>query len=238
MKKTPHINLPENSGFHKTVLMPGDPNRTLAIAEKFLENPKKINSVRGALAYNGTYKGKPVSVMTSGMGMPSMGIYAYELYTFFGVENIIRIGSAGAINRNLSLRDVIAAQAACTNSAFAGQYQLPGTVAPAVSYSLLKTADETAQENQIPFTVGTVLTSDTFYDDSGATMQWDKMNVLAVEMETAALYMTAARCKKNALSLLTISDLIFAPEQQLTAEERAVSLNPMILLALETAAKL
>ena len=238
MKQTPHINLKDGDSFHKTVLMPGDPLRAGHIAETFLESPVLINSVRGMSAYNGRYKDLPITVMASGMGMPSMGIYAYELFTFFGVENIIRIGSAGAICKELKLRDIIAVQAACTNSNFAAQYSLPGTFAPAATFSLLQKAVQTAEKQNAPLQVGTVLTSDTFYDDSESAMIWEKMGVLAVEMETAALYMTAARCKKKALSLLTVSDRLFDPTEELTAQGRETSLNNMVRLALDTAVSL
>lgn len=238
IKTTPHIVPKNGTHFAKTVLMPGDPLRAKYIAENFLTTPVLVNDVRGMLGYSGFWENKEISVMASGMGAPSMGIYSYELFRFFNVENIIRIGSAGGIRKDLKVRDILAAQGSCTNSAYPDQYLLPGTFAPIASYLLLKTADRTAQEMGIDLKIGNVLTSDTFYDDGRDTMTWETMGVLATEMETAALYCNAARLRKNALSLLTISDCLFAPEIQLTAEERQTTMNEMILLALNTATKL
>ena len=233
---TPHINaVPDD--FAKTVLMPGDPLRAKFIAENFLTEPRLVNSVRGINGYTGTYKGVPVSVMASGMGMPSMAIYSYELFNFFGVENIIRIGSAGSINNDIKVRDIVIGMGACTNSNFASQYDLKGTFAPICSYNLLKTCTDTANELGFDVKVGNLYSSDTFYDDSLSAANWGKMGVLAVEMEAAALYMNAARSHKNALAICTISDHILTGEAT-TAKERQTSFTDMMKLALETAIKL
>lgn len=234
---TPHISA--NPGdFAKTVLMPGDPLRAKFIAETFLENPVLVNNVRGIQGYTGTYKGTKVSVMASGMGMPSIGIYSYELFNFYGVENIMRIGSAGAISPDLELYDVVAGMGACTNSDYVKQYDLPGTYAPIASYSMLQTCVETAKELGVDVKVGNLLSSDTFYDDANSLAKWQKMNnVLAIEMETAALYMNAARAGKNALSICTISDCPFKGTLT-TPEERQNSFTQMMEIALNTAVKL
>ncbi|MDD6808157.1 MAG: purine-nucleoside phosphorylase [Oscillospiraceae bacterium] len=234
---TPHINAsPED--FAKTVLMPGDPLRAKYIAENYLEDAKLVNNVRGIQGYTGTYKGVPVSVMASGMGIPSIGIYAYELFNFFNIENIIRIGSAGAIADDLQLRDIVAGMSACTNSNFAAQYDLPGTYAPTASYKLLKTLTDTADELGTPIKVGSFYSSDTFYDDTNGLAVWQKMhNVLATEMESAALYMIAARAGKNALAICTISDAPLRGES-LDAEARQNTFTQMMEIALNTAIKL
>ncbi|MBR5473477.1 MAG: purine-nucleoside phosphorylase [Clostridia bacterium] len=233
---TPHINATPND-FAKTVLMPGDPLRAKFIAENFLENVRLVNSVRGINGYTGSYNGVPVSVMASGMGMPSMAIYSYELFNFFGVENIIRIGSAGSINNDIKVRDIVVGMGACTNSNYASQYGLNGTFAPICSYKLLKTCTDTASKLGFDIKVGNLYSSDTFYDDSGSTINWGKMGVMAVEMEAAALYMNAARAGKNALAICTISDHILTGEAT-TAEERQNTFTDMMKLALETAIKL
>lgn len=233
---TPHIDaVPED--FAETVLMPGDPLRAKFIAENFLENARLVNSVRGINGYTGEYKGKTVSVMASGMGMPSMAIYSYELFKFFNVKNIIRIGSAGSINQNIRVRDIVIGMGACTNSNYASQYGLSGTFAPICSYKLLKACTETATELGLEFKVGNLYSSDTFYDDSASTAEWAKMGVMAVEMESAALYMNAARLGKNALAICTVSDHILTGEAT-TAEERQTSFTDMMRLALETAVRL
>lgn len=232
---TPHIVLQNDVGFAKTVLMPGDPLRAKMIAETFLEDAVLVNNVRGIHGYTGTYHGCRVSVMASGMGIPSIGIYAYELYTFFGVENIIRVGSAGGIGDGIALRDLVAGLGAHTNSAFASQFGARGTVAPTCSYKLLKTADRCAEALGLPLKIGTLLSSDTFYDaDETSLKTWAACGALAVEMESAGLYLTALRCKKHALTLCTISDLPFTGEG-CTAEERQNTFTDMIRLALETA---
>ena len=230
---TPH-NSAKMGDFAKTVLMPGDPLRAKFIAETFLKDAKLVNNVRGIHGYTGTYDGVPVSVMASGMGMPSIGIYSHELYTQYGVENIMRIGSAGAISEKLKLRDVVAASGACTNSNFAHQYQLPGTFAPIADFTLLETAVSVARGMGVEMPVGNLLSSDTFYDASQSTMKWAKMGVLAVEMEAAALYMTAASLGKRALAICSISDSLVTGEE-LSAEDRQNTFTTMMEIALKTA---
>lgn len=229
---TPHIE--ETKNIAKTVLMPGDPLRAKFIAENFLENATQFNSIRNMFGYTGTYQGKLVSVMGSGMGMPSIGIYSYELYKFYDVDNIIRVGTAGGIDKSLKIRDVIIAQGACTNSNFAVQYNLPGTYAPIATYSLLEKAVESAKAQGTNYRVGNILSSDIFYNaDQTAIEKWRKIGVLAVEMEAAALYMNAATCGKNALAILTISDIIGGEET--TAQEREQGFTDMMKIALSLA---
>lgn len=230
---TPHNNA-NIDDFAKTVLMPGDPLRAKFIAENSLEDPVLVNGVRGINGYTGMYDGKIVSVMASGMGMPSIGIYSYELFNFYGVENIIRIGSAGAISDEVNLRDIVIGMAACTNSNYAAQFALPGTYAPIADYKLLRQAVEVAEERGVDVKVGNLLSSDTFYDDSERLSDWRKMGVLAVEMESAALYMNAARSGKNALCICTVSDCPFTGES-CTAEERQNTFTEMIEIALKVA---
>ena len=237
--KTPHINLiDEKLGFGKTVLMPGDPLRAKFIAENFLENPVLVNNVRGVNGYTGFYKGVKVSVMASGMGMPSIGIYSYELYKHFGVQNIMRIGSAGAINENVKLRDIVAAMGACTNSNFQSQYGLNGNIAPICNYDMLSIVKRIADDMGINMPVGNLLSSDTFYDDTTPAVKWGKVGCLAVEMEAAALYMTAQRLNMRALAICTISDLVYPPFDSLSADEREKSFTQMMELALNTAVEL
>lgn len=233
---TPH-NSANIDDFAKTVLMPGDPLRAKFIAENFLEDPVLVNGVRGINGYTGMYNGKIVSVMASGMGIPSIGIYSYELFNFYNVENIIRIGSAGAISDEVNLRDIVIGQGACTNSNYASQFNLPGTYAPIASYKLLKQAVDFAQDAGVNYKVGNLFSSDTFYDDAASLSDWRKMGVLAVEMETAALYMNAARAGKKALAVCTVSDSLITGEA-LSAKERQNSFTDMIRLSLETAAEL
>ena len=229
---TPHINSTPDQ-IAKTVLMPGDPLRAEFVARNFLENATLFNNVRGINGFTGTYQGKKVSVMASGMGMPSIGIYSYELFNFFDVDNIIRIGSAGAISDKLKLRDIVLAMGACTNSRFAEQYHLPGTYAPIASYKLLSQAVAIAEDHGFSYQVGNILSSDTFYNDEPSdTLAWTKMGVLAVEMEAAALYMNASRAGKNALAICTVSDSILTGEA-LPAIERQNSFTDMMTLALE-----
>ncbi len=230
---TPHNNA-KKGDIAKTVLMPGDPLRAKFIAETYLENPVCYNEVRGMLGFTGTYKGVPVSVQGSGMGMPSMGIYSYELYSEYDVENIIRIGTAGSIADNINLREVIIGVSASTNSNYAAQYRLPGTYAPTASWKLIAAAVKAAEEKGCIYHAGNILSSDTFYDDANSLADWNKMGVLAVEMESAALYMNAARAGKNALCILTVSD---CPLKGLatTAEERQTSFRDMMEIALEAA---
>ncbi len=234
---TPHINAkPED--FAKTVLMPGDPLRAKYIAENFLENARLVNNVRAINGYTGTYKGKEVSVMASGMGMPSIGIYSYELFNFFDVENIIRVGSAGALDKNINVRDIVLGMGASTNSDYQRQFNLPGTFSATASYKLLKTAAEECEKRASHFHVGNIISSDTFYDaDETVNARWAEMGILAVEMEAAALYMNAAKAKKNALAICTISDNIVTGEA-LDAENRQNSFTEMMEIALETAIKI
>ncbi len=237
--KTPHINLTdEQLGFGKTVLMPGDPLRAKFIAENFLDNPVLVNNVRGVNGYTGFYKGVKVSVMASGMGMPSIGIYSYELYKHFGVQNIMRIGSAGAISGNVNLRDIVAGMGACTNSDFQSQYGLKGHIAPICDYDMLSTAKNIADSMNINMPVGNLLSSDTFYDDTTPAVKWGKIGCLAVEMEAAALYMTAQRLGMRALAICTISDLVYPPFDSLSASDREQSFTQMMELALNTAVEL
>lgn len=232
MTPTPH-NGAKKGEIAKTVLMPGDPLRAKYIAETYLENPVQVTSVRNMLGYTGTYKGKEITVMGGGMGMPSMGIYSYELYHFYDVDQIIRIGSAGSLQDKVELMDVVIAMGACTDSNYAYQYGLPGTFAPIADYELLARAAEAAGKLGTKAVVGNVLSSDIFYNaDSGVNDKWRNMGVLAVEMETAALYMNAAAAGKKALCLLTISDLVFG-EEKLSAEERQLGFGKMIEIALE-----
>ncbi len=227
---TPHNGAKEGE-IAKTVLMPGDPLRAKFIAETYLTDAVCFNTVRNMLGYTGMYHGKRVSVMGGGMGIPSVGIYTYELFNFYGVENIIRIGSAGGIADNVHVRDVVIGMGACTNSNYAAQYNLPGTFAPVASYDLLKGAAAAAEKLNVHAVVGNVLSSDTFYDDNAdALSAWKKMGVLAVEMEAAALYMNAARAGKNALCLLTISDCPFTGES-LSAQERQTGFTQMMEIA-------
>ncbi|MBE6772688.1 MAG: purine-nucleoside phosphorylase [Clostridia bacterium] len=237
MTNTPHINLLDDIGFAKTVLMPGDPLRAKMIAETFLENAVLINNVRNIQGYTGFYKGHKVSVMASGMGIPSIGIYSYELFSFFGVENIIRIGSAGGIGEGIKLRDVVAGIGANTNSAYLNQYGVTGTLAPTCSYELLRAADECAKEIGIELKVGNLLSSDTFYDaDEDSLKKWAKAGSVAVEMEAAGLYLNAMHLKKRALAICTISDLPFSGES-CSAEERQNTFTDMMKIALETAVR-
>ena len=230
---TPHI-AAKPGDFAKTVLMPGDPLRSKFIAETFLENPVLVNNTRGVQGYTGTYKGKKVSVMASGMGMPSIGIYSYELFNYYDVENIIRLGTAGVIRPDLKVRDIVIGQGACTNSSFVNQFELPGAFAPICSYELLKKAVDAAEKLGVTPVVGNLYSSDAFYDDSMGLSKWQKMGVLAVEMEAAALYMNAARAGKNALAICTISDNPFTGEVT-TAEERQMTFTKMMEIALEIA---
>ena len=234
---TAHINAtPED--FASTVLMPGDPLRAKLIAEHYFENAALVNNVRGVQGYTGTYKGKRVSVMASGMGMPSMGIYSYELFNFFGVNNIIRIGSAGALQNDIHVRDVVIAMGCSTDSNYAANYKIPGTFAPLCSYELLSKCIESAKELGATYHVGNLLSTDVFYGDAEpANTTWAKMGVMAVDMEGAALYMNAARLKKNALVICTVSNHIITGEET-TAEERQNSFGEMITLSLETTLKL
>ena len=226
---TPHIGA--NCGeIAETVIMAGDPLRAKFMAEKFLENPVQFNQVRGMLGFTGTYKGKRVSVMGHGMGMPSIGIYTYELYNFYGVKTIIRVGSAGSINMDLHIGDIAIAMGACTNSNYVHQYELPGTYAPIADFSLVRAAAEACERFGYNYKVGNVFSSDTFYSDNPQNDKWIKMGVLAVEMEIAALYMNAARSGNKALGICTISDHILTGEAT-TAEERQTTFTHMMYVA-------
>ncbi len=229
---TPHI-AAQNGDFAKTVLMPGDPLRAKFIAENFLENAVLVNNVRGIQGYTGEYKGKKISVMASGMGMPSISIYAHELYNFFGVENIIRVGTAGGMNKDVHIRDIVLGQGACTDSGFALQFNLNGNLCPIADFGLLKKAYEIAQEMGLTTHVGNLYSTDVFYnDDSTTTEKWSRLGVLAVEMEAAALYMTAQRFNKKALAICTVSDHLLTGEST-SAEERQMTFTDMMKLALE-----
>ena len=240
---TPHINArPED--FAKTVLMPGDPLRAKFVAENFLQDAVLVNNVRGIQGYTGYYDGVRVSVMASGMGIPSIGIYSYELFNFFGVENIIRIGSAGAIDLNIKVRDLVLGQGACTTSSYVNTFGLPGNFAPIASYELLKTAADISEELGVNYHVGNLLSSDAFYGDDNDLQEsrrssslWGKMGVMAVEMEAAGLYMNAARAGKRALAICTVSDHIITGES-LCAEDRQNTFTDMMKIALETAKRM
>jgi purine-nucleoside phosphorylase len=219
----------------KAVLMPGDPLRAKFVADKYLQNPVCFNTIRNMLGFTGTYKGKRISVMGSGMGVPSICIYAYELFKFYDVDSIIRIGSAGALNEGIKPRDVIIAMGASTNSNYDKQYSFPGQLAPTASYALLRSAAEAAARLGVNAQVGQVFTSDTFYNaNQSAAIQCRDMGILAVEMETSGLYWTAMHLRKKALSILTVSDHVFTGES-LTAMERQESFGEMMEVALETA---
>ena len=224
---TPH-NAAEKGQIAKVVLMPGDPLRAKYIAETYLEDVECFNTVRNMLGYTGTYKGKKVYVMGGGMGIPSIGIYSYELYHFYDVESIIRIGSAGGFQDDVNVMDIVIGMGACTNSNYAHQYGLPGTFAPIADYELLEKAVQIAKAQGASVKVGNILSSDTFYDDdSTANEKWKKMGVLAVEMEASALYMNAARAGKKALCMLTISDHLFKDES-LSAADRQTGFGKMM----------
>ena len=233
---TSHINAtPEDFG--KVVLMPGDPKRSKFIAETFLESARLVNDVRGIQGYTGFYKGEKISVMASGMGMPSMGLYSYELFNFFDVEAIIRIGSAGAYMDHIRLMDLLLGMGACTDSSYADQFGLQGRYAPIADYELLKLAVDVCEEKQANFHIGNLVSTDTFYyDDPTFNERWKRMGVLGVEMEAAALYMNAARAGKRALAICTASDHLFRHEA-LSVMERQEGLGRMIEVGLETAAR-
>lgn len=233
-KFTPHIK-PEGIEIAETVLLPGDPLRAKFIAETFLEDVVQFNSIRNMFGYTGTYKGKKISVMGSGMGMASIGIYSWELINVFGVKNLIRVGSCGAMQEDLKLYDVILAMGASTNSNYASQYNCPGTLSATASFELLSKAKQVADEKEIPVHIGQCLSSDIFYnDDKEAIMKWKNMGILGVEMEAAALYYNAARFGVNALTILTVSDHVITFEET-TPEERQTAFTKMMEIALELA---
>ena len=231
---TPHITA-KLGDFADAVLMPGDPLRAKFIAENFLEDAVLVNNVRGVNGYTGYYKGKRVSVMASGMGQPSIGIYSYELFNFYDVKTVIRIGSCGSFHEDLHVRDIVIAMGACTNGNYAMQYKLPGTYAPIADFDLVRRAVEICEEKGARYKVGNIFSSDIFYDESNSGMEWAKMGVLGVEMESAALYCNAARAGKKALCICTVSDSFIHPEENTTAEERQTSFTKMMEIALELA---
>ena len=226
---TPHIGA-QYGDIAETVIMAGDPLRAKLMAEKFLDDAVQFNNVRGMLGFTGTHQGKRVSVMGHGMGMPSIGIYTYELFNFYGVKTIIRVGSAGAIQTDLHVGDLVIAQGACTNSNYAAQYELPGTYAPIGDFQLLRKAAESCDRMGYTYKVGNVLSSDVFYSENPHTDKWVKMGVLAVEMEIAALYMNAVRSGNRALAICTVSDHIITGEAT-TAEERQNTFTKMMDVA-------
>ncbi len=233
---TPH-NSAEKGDIAKTVLMPGDPLRAKFIAETYLTDVKCFNEVRGMLGFTGKYEGKEVSVMGHGMGIPSIGIYTYELYNFYDVDNIIRVGSAGGLQDDVNVRDIIFAMGAHTDSNYGFQFGLPGTFCPTATYDILEKAVNLAREKGVRFHVGNVLASDAFYKKCNESELYKNMGALAVEMETVALYMNAAEAHKNALTILTVSDHLFKTEE-LSAEERQTSFTDMMEIALKTAIQL
>ena len=226
---TPHIGA-QYGEIADTVIMAGDPLRAKFMAENFLDNPKQFNNVRGMLGFTGTHQGKRVSVMGHGMGMPSLGIYTYELFNFYGVKTIVRVGSAGSINPDLHIGDLVIAMGACTNSNYASQYELPGTFAPIADFGLLRKAADSCEQIGVNYRVGNVFSSDVFYSDNAHNDKWMQMGVLAVEMEVAALYMNAARSGNKALAICTISDHILTGEVT-TAEERQKTFTKMMDVA-------
>ena len=236
---TPHISAPAGA-FAKTVLLPGDPKRAKYVAEKFLDKAELVNDVRGVQGYTGFYKGVKISVMASGMGMPSMGIYSYELFNAYDVENIIRVGSIGSIKEDVNLKDIVVATSASTNSNYGSNFHLDGIISGAASYKLVKKVDEVVEKMGLSSKVkfGQILSSDTFYtDEKENDLKWAKMGVIGVEMEGDALYLNAARAGKNALVMATVSDQL-VKKQYLSAEERQLSFDEMLTVALEAAISL
>ena len=231
---TPHISA-KKEDIAKTVLMPGDPLRSEFIAKNFLTNPVLVNDVRGVHGYTGEYNGKKVTVMASGMGQPSIGIYSYELFNFYDVDTIIRVGTCGSFHPDLHARDIIVAMGACTNGNYAMQYNLPGTFAPIADFDLVRRAADECEKAGVHYKVGNIFSSDIFYDEANSGMDWAKMGVLGVEMESAALYCNAARAGKKALCICTVSDSFIYPEENTTAEERQNSFTAMMKIALNLA---
>ena len=231
---TPHISA-KKEDIAKTVLMPGDPLRSEFIAKNFLTNPVLVNDVRGVHGYTGEYNGKKVTVMASGMGQPSICIYSYELFNFYDVDTIIRVGTCGSFHPDLHARDIIVAMGACTNGNYAMQYKLPGTFAPIADFDLVRKAAEECEKAGVNYKVGNIFSSDIFYDEANSGMDWAKMGVLGVEMESAALYCNAARAGKKALCICTVSDSFIYPEENTTAEERQNSFTAMMKIALNLA---
>ncbi len=231
---TPHISA-KKEDFAKTVLMPGDPQRSRFIAENYLENAVLVNDIRGVQGYTGYYKGKRVSVMASGMGQPAIGIYSYELFNFYDVSSIIRVGSCGSFREDLHVHDIVLAMGACTDSNFAAQYKMNGTFAPIADFSLLQKAAAECERRGVRYQVGNMYSTDVFYHDTASGIEWAKLGVLGVEMESAALYCNAARAGKKALCICTVSDSFITPEHNISAEERRTSFTKMMEIALETA---
>ena len=233
MISTPHIN--PSAEIAETILLPGDPLRAKFISEKFLTDTKQFNAVRGALGFTGTFNGNKVSVMGTGMGIPSIGIYSHELINFYNVKNLIRIGSCGAIQENINLYDIVLAVGACTNSNFMSQFRLNGSFCPTADFDLLVRAKEAAERMGVRTHTGNILSSDTFYsDDPDINDRWQKMGVLAVEMEAAALYANAARYGAKALAILTVSDNMVT-KKGTTAAERETAFTDMAEIALSLA---
>jgi purine-nucleoside phosphorylase len=237
IEKTPHIEVCEEGKIAKIVLMPGDPLRAEYIAKTYLKDVECFNKVRGMYGFTGTFNGKRISVMGSGMGMPSIGIYCHELYSFYGVEKIIRVGTCGAYSPDCKVFDVILAQGACTNSSWSHQFSLPGTLSAIADFEMLKDAYEVAKSENMNVHVGNILSSDIFYNDQPEVWKkWAQLGCLGVEMESYALYTTAANLKKKALCILTVSDS-FITHEETTAEQRQSSFIDMMKVALEVAIK-
>jgi purine-nucleoside phosphorylase len=234
---TPHINA-KNNEIAKTVLMPGDPLRAKFIADNYLSNVVQYNTVRNMFGYTGEYKGVKISVQGSGMGIPSIGIYSYELYNGYDVDNIIRVGTAGSMQEDLKIKDIVIGLGACTDSNYASHFNLPGTFSATATYDIVEKAVNSAKEKGAAYRVGNIVSNDVFYsDDITAMDRWKKMGVLAVEMEAFGLYLNAARANKNALCIVTISDEIYTGKVT-TSEERQTAFTEMMEVALETAIKL
>lgn len=231
-----HINAANKGDIAESILLPGDPLRAKFIAENYLTNPKCFNEIRGMLGYTGTYKGVPVSVMGTGMGMPSMGIYSWELITEYGVQNLIRIGTAGSFHEDIKIKDIVIGMSASTDSNYIHAFDVPGTYAPCASWELLSKARDASEKLDIPFKAGNIVSCDVFYEFGDWWKKWAKMDVMAVEMEAAALYMNAAYNRVNAMAMMTISDHFVTGERS-TAEERQQSFTDMMELALEIATK-
>ncbi len=231
---TPHITAAKED-FAKTVLMPGDPNRSRYIAKNYLENAKLVNDIRGVQGYTGYYKGKRVSVMASGMGQPAIGIYSYELFNFYDVSSIIRVGSCGSFLPELKVKDIVLAMGACTDGNFAAQYKMNGSFAPIADFGLLRKAADACERAGVNYRVGNVFSTDVFYHDTATGIEWTKLGVLGVEMESAALYCNAARAGKKALCICSVSDSFVDPSVNMDARERETAFTKMMEIALETA---
>ena len=234
---TAHIAATTKDAFAKTVLMPGDPLRSKFIAETYLENAVLVNDIRGVQGYTGYYKGKKVSVMASGMGQPSIGIYSYELFNFYDVSSIIRVGSCGAFQPELKPCDIVVAMGACTNSNFAAQFGLNGNFAPIADFGLVRAAADECEKMGVNYRVGNVFSSDIFYNDTYSDLDWKKLGVLGVEMEAAALYCNAARAGKKALCICSVSDCLYDMSLNMDADSRRTAFTKMMEVALEIAEK-